>query len=229
MSILCRKKIDQLPKSTDQVTLMPSLYNFIIQRLTFFEKRFPNGYENKKSGPSRHKLEKNIILDARLQLISDFLNDANVQAIDKTPSQICDEKWYVSSCRRMHHNHKVTPCALTGREVSATVFKSNKSETYLLFVEVINTVSYGYKSLYVLCRPNQIPIYWSMWAARIYHGMVMSQMYNQYKIHSIDYYDSFPRDYYFRSMHHLLKNHQLLSIKHDHNDAWEETHWQKYT
>lgn len=213
--------------------LMCDLYEHICKRFHFYEEKYPGNYDDPKSINNKRYFKRQIELDHTLSAISDFLKDKQTVAVDKTPVLPCDTIDGVNTCLSYKHDHKNAICGLTENNISATVYVSEKTQTKLLYLELTNAHMHHYRCFLVFCRPNCKPVYYSMWAYRRYcNGFCctgssacetsMKKSSRQYIADPIEQHFCIPEKYYFPNMWAFLEEHQLDSIQHNCNDAYEK-------
>lgn len=204
---------------------MPNLYDFILKRLEFYEKKYPGQCDdiNYLDSRSRSDLERQISRNGSLLLISQLLDEKDTKAIDQTPVVSCDTIHKVNICNKHdtpNNPHSLYPCGFTGNKISVTVFE--ESEMKLLYIEIFNEQNYNYRCFFVFDSPSA-HIYYSLWAYRIFNGEMLRGMRKKYICDEMVGEYHLPERFYFPKMRELLEEHKLAHIKHGFTDEHEKT------
>lgn len=202
--------------------LMPSLYNFILQRLEFYEKKYPGKTTDESSAPSLDNLKNQIEKDTYLSSISSFLDNPRTKAIDQTPIMCVDTIKGVKKCNDPHnydhYDHNKYPCGWTGNMNSATIFELKESGEKLLYIEHFNKQIYNCRCLFVFFSPKTHWITYDVFAYRIFYCESSDDMRQKYIVDRAQKNSSIPERFYFPKMRDLLEEHQLTAIKHECDD-----------
>lgn len=206
---------------------MFTLYDFIVKRCNFYEKKYPGKYQDWESVASMRGILGQLEKTPNLAQISQFFECEKPEAIDQTPFVSCDRLINVKSCSDEKHDHKNDPCGMTDNIVSATLFVSEKTKNKLLYIELFNSRVYNYRALFVLCQPNLTPpIYYSLWAYRVHNAgkkATMDDIAHQYIFDFFEQESRIPERFYFPKMLSFLEEHQLTSIQHNCDANWEKS------